>query len=217
MKKKNMCLVLSCLIAAALLLVSCAPSVTEEEEAIPEVASPKKITLDDAPDILNLTPLLPARFEHLDAASEGMSNEDMGLGPDVSEVQLFFSENPFQMIYCALGIEESRIEQAGFDRQLEDEYQIKAMLENALKEGAAEEGMEITVPIIEITYPDIGDSALLGEGYMESYGFQYGFDILWFRSNTVIVFLTSMYMSSDKVPLLPIAQEIEKRLNNYEH
>ena len=211
-------LILTVIVSSLILLVACAPAVTDEEEVvIPEVAPPKKITLDDAPDILNLTLLLPARFEHLDAASEGMSNEDMGLGPDASEVQLFFSENPFQMIYCFLGIEESRIEQATFDRQLEDEYQIGAMIENALKEGAAEEGFEVKLPIIEITYPDIGDSTLLGEGYMESYGFQYGFDTLWFRSNTVFVFFYSTYMSSDKVPLLPIAREIEKRLNNYEH
>ncbi len=203
-------LILTVIVSSLILLVACAPAVTDEEEAgIPEVAAPKKITLDDAPDILNLTLLLPARFEHLDAASEGMSNEDMELGPDASEVQLFFSEDPFQMVYCFMGIEESKIEQASFDRGIEDEYQIKAMLENALKEGAAEEGFEVKVPIIEITYPDIGDSALLGEGYMESYGFQYGFDTLWFRSNTVFVFFYSMYMSSDKEPLLPIAQEIE--------
>lgn len=211
-------LILTVIVSSLILLVACAPAVTDEEEVvIPEVASPKKITLDDAPDILNITLLLPVRFEHLDAASEGMSNEDMGLGPDASEVQLFFSEDPFQMVYCFMAIEESKIEQAAFDRGMEDEYQIKAMIENALKEGAAEEGFEVTLPIIDITYPDIGDSALLGEGYMESYGFQFGFDTLWFRSNTVFVFLYSTYMSSGKEPLLPIAQEIEKRLNNYEH
>jgi len=211
-------LILTVIVSSLILLVACAPAVTDEEEVvIPEVAPPKKITLDDAPSILNISFLLPSRFEQIDAASEGMSNEDMELGSDCSEVQLFFSENPFQMIYCFLGIEESRIEQAGFDRGIEDEYQIKTMIEYTIKEGAAEEGMEITVPIINITHPDIGDSAFLGEGYMESYGFQYGFDTLWFRSNTVFVFFYSTYMSSDKVPLLPIAQEIEKRLNNYEH
>jgi len=44
--------------------------------------SEKKITLADAPMVLDLSPLLPASFEHLDAASEGFSNEDMGLGPE---------------------------------------------------------------------------------------------------------------------------------------
>ena len=211
-------LILTVMVSSLILLVACAPAVTDEEEVeIPDVAPPKKITLDDAHDILNLTLLLPARFEHLDAASEGMSNEDMELGPDASEVQLFFSENPFQMIWCFLGIEESRIEQASFDRGVEDEYQMGVMIENALKEGAIEEGFEITVPIIDITHPDIGGSALLGEGYMESYGFQFGFDTLWFRSNTVFVFLYSTYMSSDNQLLLPIAQGIENRLNNYKH
>jgi hypothetical protein len=146
-----------------------------------------------------------------------MSKEDMELGSDCSEVQLFLSEDPFQMVYCVLMITSSRIEQASFDRGIEDEYQLEVLIENSLKEGATEQGFELTVPRIEITYPNIGDSAFLGEGYMESYGYQLGFDTLWFRSNTVAVFLYSMYMSSDNEPLLPIAQEIENRLNNYEH
>ena len=206
-------LILTVMVSGLVLLIACAPTVTNEEE----VASPKEITLDDAPDILNITLLLPVRFEHLDAASEGMSNEDLELGPRFSEVQLFFSEDPFQMVYCFVGIEQSRIEQTAFDRIMEDEYQIRTMIENAIKEGAAEEGFEVTVPIIDITYPDIGDLALLGEGYMESYGFQFGFDTLMFRSNTVFVYFYSVYMSSDKVSLLSIAQEIESRLNNYKH
>jgi hypothetical protein len=210
-------LILAVMVSSLILLIACAPATTSTPTPVESIPILKKITLEDAPGILNLSLLLPTRFEHLDAASEGMSKEDMELGSDCSEVQLFLSEDPFQMVYCVLMITSSRIEQASFDRGIEDEYQLEVLIENSLKEGATEQGFELTVPRIEITYPNIGDSAFLGEGYMESYGYQLGFDTLWFRSNTVAVFLYSMYMSSDNEPLLPIAQEIENRLNNYEH
>ena len=57
--------------------------------------SKKKITLSDAPTVLDMAWELSASFERLDAASEGMSNKDMGLGPDFSEVELFLSEEPY--------------------------------------------------------------------------------------------------------------------------
>jgi len=196
------------------LFIACAPASTSSPESVP---SPKKITLDDATEILNLSLLLPSGFEQLDAASEGMSNEDLELGSYCSEVQLFFSEDLVQTIWCFLMIDESRIEQVSFDKQLEDEYNFKVLLEDTIIEGAAEEGIEVTVPVIEITHPSIGDSAVLGEGYMESYGYHSGFDTLWFRSNTVFVIFYSTYTSSDNQPLLPIAQKVENRLSGYEH
>ena len=211
-------LILTVMMSTLILLVACTPSVVDEKKAvISEVAPTRKITLEDAPDILNLSLLLPSRFEHLDAASEGMSNEDMELGPDASEVQLFLSDEPFQFIYCAFLILESRIEQAAWDMQLEDDNQMKSFIVENIKAGAEEEDIEVTIPSVEITHPEIGDSAILGEGYMESYGFHFGFDTCWFRDNTVYVIIFSLYMSADKVSLVPIAEEIEKRLNNYKH
>ena len=206
-------LILTVMIVALISPIACIPTSTPSTQ----ISAPKKITLEDAPDILNLSLLLPSGFEQLDAASEGMSNEDMELGPDASEVQLFLSEDPFQLIYCALMILESRIERATWDRQIEDDYQMKSFIIENIEAGAEEAGGKITIPTVEITHPEIGDSAILGEGYMTSEGFHFGFDTLWFRSNTVYVIIVSLYMSADKASLVPIAEEIEKRLNNYKH
>ncbi len=206
-------IIFTTLIISLISIASCTPS----PPPLTEVSSPKKITLDDAADILNISLLLPSRFEHIDAASEGMSNEDMGLGSDFSEVKLFLSEDPFQMIYGVLGISESRIEQAVFDGQIRDEDQIKSVIAENIMIGAAEEGVELEVPTVEITHPRIGDSAILGEGYIETYGFQFGFDTLWFRDKSVIVLIYSLYISADNVSLLKIAEEIENRLSKYSH
>ena len=177
----------------------------------------KKISLEDAPDILNLSLLLPSRFEHLDAVSEGFSKADMGFTSKdpVSEVQLYMSEDPFQVIYGIMLIYESQVERAKFDAMVEDEYQMERMIAESIIEGAGEEGEEITVPNIDITQPVIGDKALLGEGYAESSGFQMGFDVCCFRIQYVYIVIYSVYMSSDKISLIPLSQEIEKRINRY--
>ena len=181
----------------------------------PPPVAPKKITLADAPMVLDLSPLLPTSFERVDAASEGMSNKDMGLGPKASEVELFLSEEPYQLIYCFLMITESRIERATSDAVFKDEQQIESLLIENLKAGALEEGFELQVPEVQITYPNIADLAVLGESYIITSGMTFGFDILWFRSNKVYVFTYSLYLSAEKQSLVPITREINHRVSMF--
>ena len=175
----------------------------------------KKISLSDAPEILNISSLLPTRFAQVDPASEGMSNKDMGLGSDCSEVQLFVSNDPFQMVYGFMAIINSSIEGAVFDRQLEDDNSMKDMIKEAILAGAEEQGVQAAIPDIIVSHPDIGDSSIFGKGSLEIMGFYFGFDILFFRNNKVYIFLYSLSMSSDEVDLLAISKEIGKRVNNY--
>jgi len=200
------------LLSSVFLFVACSSTSSPSP-----TSTAKKITLADAPDILNLTDILPGSFEQIDAGSEGMSNKDMGLGSDASEVQLFLSEDPFQMIYCFLGISQSRIEQAGFDTMVKDEEQMKSLIIDNLQAGAIEEGIDMGVPEVELTYPNIGDSAVLGVGSLSMWDVHLGFDVSCFRSNTVYVYIYSIYWSEDNMPLTPIAETIQNRLNSYEH
>jgi len=156
-------------------------------------------------------------YEKVDAASEGMSNADLGLGPSFSEVQLFLSDEPFQMIYGVFALSESRIERAGFDAMLKDEKQIRNLIIESIKQGALEEGVDFQNPEIQITYPVIGDAAILGEGYFSSSGFIIGFDTLWFRAGNAYVFLYSAYYSLERKALLPIAEQLEQRLAQYSY
>jgi len=196
-----------------------APSVPSQT---PTPSSPAKtaislgeITLEDADYILNLLPLLPATFEKVDAASEGMSNADLGLGDDFSEVQLFISDEPFQMIYGVMGIIDSRIEQASFNALMNDETMISNLLIENIKQGAIEEGFELGDVDIDITYPPLGDVAFLGEGIISDVGYSAGVDILWFGENTVYIMLQSAYYKAERQTLLPIAKEIQSRINQY--
>ena len=176
-----------------------------------------KITLSDAPVLLDLSPLLPARFERLDAASEGMSNDDLGLGPEFSEVELFLSPEPYQMIYGFILIVERATERAAADAFLRDEQQVRNLVYQGLKEGAAKEGYELSESEVEIdiTYPNIADFAALGEGRCSMYGVSFGFDMVVFRSNEVYVYLYSVDLSPERQLLPPIATEITHRISMF--
>ena len=174
-----------------------------------------EITIADAEYVLNLLPLLPAAFDKVDAASEGMSNADLGLGDDFSEVQVFISDEPFQMIYGVLAIIDSRIERSSVDAIMNDETMISNLIKENVKAGALEEGFEMGEIELNITYPTLGDSAFLGEGYMTIVGLSAGFDALWFRSNKVYVMVYSVYYTLERQRLLPIGEELERRISQY--
>jgi len=168
-----------------------------------------------APEILDISPMLPSNFQRVDAASKGMSKADMRLGSNFSEVELFVSEEPSQMIYCFLGIIDSRLEQINFEGRIEDENTLKSLIAY-VKIRCAEENVELSVSDIEVTYPDIGDWSVLGEGHTSVSGMSIGFDMLWFRINNVYVCLNYLCISSEEQSLVPIAGVIERRIVNYQ-
>lgn len=192
-----------------------APVTAPPPTPAPAPVPSKKIALEDAPQILDLLPILPASFEKLDAASEGLSNADMELGPLFSEVEVFMSDDPFQVIFCYLTICESRVELAVFDAIIKDEQQIKNLIIENLRAGALEEGVELETADVQVTYPTIGDIAVSGVGDVSAWGMSAGFDILSFRCNKVVVSIFSSYMSMERQPLIPIANVITQRVATY--
>jgi len=120
-------------------------------------------------------------------------------------------------MYGMMGIYESRLEGAMFDRMMEDEEQIKELIITNIQAGAEESGSTVNVPEIIISHPSIGDSAILGEGTLESFGVYFGFDTCWFRSKGVYVIFYSLNMAEDKVSLRDVCREIESRLSKYSY
>ncbi|MFC1952469.1 hypothetical protein ACFLV8_02355 [Chloroflexota bacterium] len=191
------------------LLIMVVPVVACGEPTSP---SGRKIILDDASVVLDMSLELPESFERLDAVSEGLSNKDLGLGSDFSEVELFLSEEPYQAVFAYLTIMESQIERASTDTLIRDEEQIKAMVLENLRAGAAEEGSELSDVDVEVTYPSIGNLAALGSGTIGAYGVSMGYDILIFKSNKVYVSVFSMYLPGESVSLVPLTKGIERRI-----
>ena len=92
---------------------------------------------------------------------------------------------------------------------------ISDLLIENIKAGALEEGFSLDDVELNITYPILCDTAFLGEGFIDIIGFSAGFDALWFRDDMVYVMLYSVYYTAEKQDLLPLAREIENRLNQY--
>ena len=197
------------------LLIMVVPAIACGETAAPSTSAKPKITLADAPTVLDMSWELSASFERLDAASEGMSNKDMGLGRDASEVELFLSEEPFQMVFAYFTIIDSQVERAGSDAIMRDEEQIRSLVLEGLRMGAAEEEIELADAEVEVSYPKVGDLAVLGLGTVSAYGVDVGYDILMFKNNKVYVFIMSVYLPGESVSLATLAIGIEQRIGMF--
>ena len=175
----------------------------------------RKVTLADAEDILNLSPLLSMDFDKVDAASKGISNTQGGLGDDFSEVNVVLRDEPFQMIWGVMTILDGRVERRSMDAAMNNEATISDIIMANVRAGALEEGFELDDIELNITYPSLGDMAFLGKGFLSTVGLEVGFDALWFRSNTVYILLYSTYYTSERYTLLPIAKELERRVSQF--
>lgn len=170
-------------------------------------------SLADAPEALDIGSVLPAGFEHIDPATEQLSNRDLGLGPDFSEVEVFLREEPLQLVFLYLTVNESRLERAMNDAMLKDDAQIEALVVDGLRAGAAEEGVfDLSVTDVQVTHPDIGSVAALGEGNMGAFGISMGFDFLMFRIGDTYVFVISTYFSGQNVSLVPAGNLVANRI-----
>jgi len=178
-------------------------------------ATSPKIRLSDAPAILDLSTELGTGFERLDAAAEGMSNRDMQLGSDFSEVQVFLSAEPYQMVFTYMAVVERRSDQVAQDAFMRDEKQIRQLVVENLQQGASEEGVDVSDAKVEITYPTLGDQAVLGTGSFTASSVGIGFDLLMFRSQTVLVFVASVYLPGENKGLLPVGTGIEQRIKSF--
>ncbi|MCP3684059.1 MAG: hypothetical protein GY861_15365 [bacterium] len=231
MKKLTIVLMILLIMVSSLGAVACSGG-KEQDKKMPESPSTptlkltptptptrhhSEFTLSDAPQLLDLSSLLPGTFEHIDAASEGMSNADIGLGPVFSEVQVFLSEEPYQLIYMYLCVVESRIEKAASDALLRDDDQIESILLENIRAGAAEEGIyDMKFANTLVSHPNVGDIAALGQGTIEAYGASSGFDILFFRRNDTYIFLCSVYSPNESFESVElIGTVLDDRLLNW--
>ncbi|MCJ7605601.1 MAG: TIR domain-containing protein, partial [Dehalococcoidales bacterium] len=176
----------------------------------------KELTLADAPMLLNLSTLLPASFEEADATAMGVSNNDLGLGLDFSEVVIFAQEDPFQIIVCYLTLVEDSFSQSIVDAIFNDDEQVESLIKTNIIAGFDEESLDLSKLELNITHPDMGDLAVFGEGYISTAGIDIGYDIYIFREGKVFVNIESMYLTLDKQSLEPIVPEIIRRINTFE-
>ena len=181
---------------------------------------PTGMTLEDAPEVLDLSSVLPSGFVELDEwhpFARVLTKGNLGLGADASEPQAFWSESPFQLVYCFLRIIEDVTEQHSEARRLTDENAIRGMVTTFLDFVAAEQDLGLPEPRIVVTYPAIGVGAALAEGEIETEDGTLRFDMLSFRSEDgrVFGFVHSWYLPTELESVLRLGREVEKRITEF--
>jgi hypothetical protein len=200
-----------------LLPVACGKSDDTTAAATPTATIAKpKLTLNDAAAVLDLSKVLPSQFKQLDAAEEGMSNADMGLGEEFSEVQAYLSENPYQVAFAYYGIVEDAAERAESEAVFNNEDEFKKLMMDSFISGLS--GGSDTTPdmTMDITTPDIGDKAALSRGTVNINGAEIGYGILFFRINKAYVFVCVVGINSDDmVSVADLGRSIENNIDQY--
>ncbi len=177
------------------------------------------ITLDDAWDILDMGADLPAAFREVDAVGEGMSNADLGLGPDFSEVRLYLMDSPFSLLWGTMSIVEGSIAQAGTDEALRDEAAFLQEMQQGLESDFLEMEGGLTEFQGTTSRPNIGDTAILASAYAVADFGDLGLvdmyiDQLAFRQGDCFVLLQrASYFEDYPVPLETVARGIVQRIN----
>jgi len=144
----------------------------------------------------------------------GISTKNMDLGPGASEVQIFISEEPKQVIYGFILISSNLIARCNDDALMKNDQQFKDLILKNIQAKATELNIEITDPIIDISHPSLGDVCVFGAGTMNANGMNLQLDMLAFRKYQVYVTVYSYYINdSDSISLIPLGNEIIRRMD----
>ena len=103
-----------------------------------KIAQTGGITLLDAPAILNISSVLPSTFDRAIAADKGLSKTALKLGENCSEVQVFLSNEPFQILYLFMYIAESEQLSIGMFKSMSNDEALIAELKAAFISVSAE-------------------------------------------------------------------------------
>jgi len=181
----------------------------------PSVDTKKEISLEDYWEVLEVSRALPSKFVRLNPADEMMSNKDLELGKDFSETALYLLESPYQVIIGVYSIGAGKTMQAANDAFIKDETQIRNVVNYNAKKYLAQEGLGLISLDVEISYPPVGDLAVLGIGSINVSGMTMGYDLIMFKLGKVYVNLEYVYLGDRETSLVPVAEEVLRNLGEY--
>jgi len=173
-----------------------------------------KIALSDAPYILNMAENLPPRFLKTDAAQIFAPEKIADLGTGASGIQLFISNEPYQVIYSVVIKASGFLEQAYYDGLLKDDKQFKDYMLKYLRKSATEYSIQMTDPSFSVSHPSIGDICAYATGTTNIDGEDYTYSTLIFKKYQVYILTVSLSFKDEaSVSIIPIGNEIIKRMD----
>ncbi len=180
-------------------------------------AKPPRLTLEDAPVILDVSDTLLLSFSRLEPELAGYTKEDLGLFGDASEIETFQSQQPFQRVFLFLRIIDNEAALRQTVLTLLDEADARTVMSTFLREAANNiGGSEIDLEI-RVSYPDVAAGAILAEGEISTDNFTLQFDMLRFRSRDgrVFVYVNSIYSLPGQASVVTLGREIEQRIEDF--
>ena len=189
--------------------------VTQPEQETPspeEAIGTAKITLGDAPNILDVSSELSGDFKHETFTSQKMADYlKLGLGP-WSDWQIFHRDNPLLRVSSTMTVlsnEQDRIACAHF-------LQNPGRIASRIDEGYRQEDGDFKLIAVEVNPVDIGDVAvlILEEKTLEDEYLLFSRDV-YFRHKDVVVYITTLYSKGSPPSTIDLAKAIELRIEDY--
>jgi len=156
-------------------------------------------------------------FRQLDPHEEGMSNQDLGLGADFSEVVAYLSEEPYQATFMFMYVASGEFEKASARAELRDVETLEEQFLAGFYEGVGDEEVGAT---IRWSDPAVGDTAKLARLTADFWGAETEIEAVIFLQEegqeAALVFLLNLWYPFEppKVDTLTIAREISARIAN---
>lgn len=214
----NKVIIVTALLAMAVGLSGCVISPPRAEFPLPPAPAPpeetggtEKVTLADAPTILDLSSELPGDFDYETSQHRpGYEYVKLGLGP-WSEWHIFSREEPFQVVRSTMTILSSEAEIIACDELLEDPDRIQSVYV-AWYQGEKMEDWDLIS--MDVHPADTGDVAVLILTEATTQGYIFQNRTLYFRCENVVVLVSTFY-SIEAPPIIELARTIEQRIRNY--
>ena len=177
----------------------------------PVTPLPGKITLTDAPTILDLSSELPGDFDYETLQHQpGYEYVKLGLDP-WSEWYSFVRLSPFQVVRSTMTVLSSEAEISACDELLEDPDRIRSIYVASYQGKRGETSHLVS---IEVHPAEIGDVAVLVSEELTQQDYIFQERSLYFRCQNVVVLVSTFY-SIEPPPTLELARTIEQRIEDY--
>jgi hypothetical protein len=145
-----------------------------------------------------------------------MSKATMKLDEEWSDLVVFLSSDPVQVIMETFSIQGNPLKRAMVDAELKDESYMRKSIQTGIDQANAGSTIKMTTGPIIISYPKVAELSLMGEGTLSASGVTLGYDMIMSRYNSIYFMVVSVYRAPRVVDLPTAMEQIIKNCAGYD-